>query len=392
MKIEFKNNQLFDRLYYKSNYRIIFRGNEFEDQGRINKISDLNYMELSELLNDNNVHFPSIEITIPVIFYNFSIWTRMKARVNFFIQEPSLKTFIGKLTTSYQAGTESIYISKNLYEHKGYGGGINEHRMFECLLNSGCSQEEATNLVLLHEIGHAIHHQLEKRDGYLLEPTTPQATFLNPFIRLNGDCVDGIDSVTRIAHKAITESYADLYSCILVDRLYDSSRSDLIINALHKYRTTHHEEGYYSYPSIETYLNDRNGRSFKNFRAIHTYMSATIADSAVYDIGKNLRSGEPQLSKFIGVVNRLHGLNHKKIDDAIESIRNEFIFTGYILKKIDKNNPYGYHQNIFEIGCKYGEEWMIERDLNIMQRKIRKFKITVEDEIESKYKWLRKIR
>lgn len=35
---------------------------------------------------------------------------------------------------------------------------------------------------------------------------------------------------------------------------------------------------------------------------------------------------------------------------------------------------------------------MIERDLNIMQRKIRKFKITVEDEIESKYKWLRKIR
>ncbi|HAT7492489.1 TPA: hypothetical protein JAV88_001144 [Raoultella ornithinolytica] len=36
MKIEFKNNQLFDRYYYKSNFKTIRRETELEDHGRNN--------------------------------------------------------------------------------------------------------------------------------------------------------------------------------------------------------------------------------------------------------------------------------------------------------------------------------------------------------------------
>lgn len=356
----------------------------FTEYGGNSKKNDfLDHNKLLDLLNkNNNAHFPSIDKTIPIIFYKFSLWARMKSRVNVFLHDPSLKTFVGKLTTSYQPGTESIYISKNLYKDKNeVGKAVNEYEVYKSLLAADCSHEEATNLVLLHEIGHAIHHQLEKRDGYLLEPTTPEASFLNPFVKLNGLCVEGINYVTSIAHKAITESYADLYSCILIDRLYDSSRSNLIINALHHYRTTHKNENYYSYPSIANYLNDRNGRAFKSFYEIHKYMSATIADNVVYDIGRDLNQGKPQLSKFIGVVNILHGLNERKIDDSIECMKVRFPFMSYILSKINKKNPHGYHQDAFEIGCKHASEWIANKNLSKIQRGIKSVKLTIEDKV-----------
>ncbi|EJP9635951.1 hypothetical protein NZF17_005251, partial [Salmonella enterica] len=127
--------------------------------------------------------------------------------------------------TSYQPSIESICISISLYEDNKKENEVNEHEVYKFLLAADCSHEEATNLVLLHEIGHAIHHQLEKHNGYLLEPTTPEASFLNPFFSFNEECVEKIPTVTAIAYKAITEGFADLYSCIIVDILYDSSRS-----------------------------------------------------------------------------------------------------------------------------------------------------------------------
>lgn len=387
MKIEYHNENIFNEFIIKinENRRKTMTNADFTEYGRDSKKNDfLDHKKLSELLNiKKNVHFPSIDKTIPIIFYKFSLWTKMKSRVNVFFQDPSRKTFFGKLTTSYQPGTESIYISMNLYTHKNKCNQVNEHEVYKFLLASDCSHEEATNLVLLHEIGHAIHHQLEKRDGYLLEPTTPEASFLNPFVKLNGESVEGIKYVTRIAHKAITESYADLYSCILVDRLYDSSRSDLIINALYHYRATHKNEGYYSYPSIASYLKDRNGKGFKSFDEIHKYMSATIANNAVYDIGRDLNQGKPQLSKFIGVVNILHGLNKRKIDDSIECMKVRFPFTNYILSKIDKRNPYGYHQDAFEIGCKHASEWIANKNLSKIQRGIRTIKAVMGNKVNN---------
>ncbi len=75
----------------------------------------------------------------------------MKSRANLFIQDPNLKTFLGKLTTSYQSGTESIYISKNLYEDQRKDKEVNEHEVYKYLLASECTHEEITNLIFLHE-------------------------------------------------------------------------------------------------------------------------------------------------------------------------------------------------------------------------------------------------
>lgn len=371
MKIEMLNNRLFDEFLYDK-YQIVSADsatNEYK-QGE-----SLDYKGLVKTLNeDMDTLLPSIDKIIPLIFFNFSAWTKMKSRVNVFIQEPNLKTFLGKLTTSYQAGAESIYISKKLYEAQKKDKEVNEHEVYKYLLASGCNNEEVTNLILLHEIGHAIHHQLEKRDDCLLEPTTAEASFLNPFVQFNGECVKEIPTVTSIAYKAITEGFADLYSCILMDRLYDCSRSDVIINALYQYRTSHKNENYYSDLSIHSYLNQRNGRGFKNFDEIYKYMSATIANNAVKYIGESLRDGKPELGRFLGVINKLHGLNHSRLDKTVETIKNIYPFMDYVIFYADKKNPFSYHPDLFAEGCKAGDKWIKKRAKNEFRNKMKNIK------------------
>ncbi|ECC5185002.1 hypothetical protein CS238_05350 [Salmonella enterica] len=356
-------------------YQIVSTDSATNEYDEYEQSQSLDYKRLVGILNENeSIVLPAIDKTIPIIFYNFSVWTKMKSRVNVFLQEPSRKTFFGKLTTSYQPGTESIYISMNLYEDKKKDKGINEYEVYKFLLASDCSHEEATNLVLLHEKGHAIHHQLGKRDGYLLDPTTPEASFLNPFFRSNEESVEKIPTVTAIAYKAITEGFADLYSCIIVDRLYDVSRSDVIINALYQYRTSHKSENYYSDPSIENYLNQRNGRDFKSFDEIYKYMSSTIAHTTVKNMGVKLLDGSEELGRFLGVVNILQGLNYRKIDKAVESIRYNYPFMDYVIFYADKKNPFSYHQNLFEEGCKAGEKWLKKKTKRVFKNKIKDIK------------------
>ncbi|EJX4926794.1 hypothetical protein OD635_003757 [Salmonella enterica] len=385
MKVELINDNLFDD-FLSYEYQIVSTNSATNEHSEYGLSQSLDYKKLLGILNENeneneNIALPAIDKTIPIIFYNFSIWTRMKSRVNIFLQEPSRKTFLGKLTTSYQPGKESIYISRNLYEAKKKDKGINEHEVFKTLLVSDCSHEEATNLVLLHEIGHAIHHQLEKRDGYLLEPTTPEASFLNPFVQFNEECVEKIPTVTAIAYKAITEGFADLYSCIIVDRLYDSSRSDVIINALYQYRTSHKSENYYSYLSIESYLSQRNGRDFKSFDEIYKYMSSTIAHTTVKNMGVKLLDGSEELGRFLGVVNKLQGLNYCKIDKTVDSIRSNYPFMDYVIFYVEKKNPFSYHQNLFEEGCIAGEKWLKKKAKREFRNKIQDIKrrISIKD-------------
>lgn len=338
----------------------------------------LNHNDLINFLNDNSKNsFPEINKTVPIVLYDFTTWSNFKTRLNLFYHLKHYNALIKPIFTSYQPSIESICISISLYEDNKKENEVNEHEVYKFLLAADCSHEEATNLVLLHEIGHAIHHQLEKHNGYLLEPTTPEASFLNPFFSFNEECVEKIPTVTAIAYKAITEGFADLYSCIIVDRLYDSSRSDVIINVLYQYRTSHKSENYYSYPSIESYMKQRNGRDFKSFDEIYKYMSSTIAHTTVKNMGVKLLDGSEELGRFLGVVNKLQGLNHSKIDKAVESIRYNYPFMDYVIFYADKKNPFSYHQNLFEEGCKAGEKWLKKRAKRKFKNKIKDIKRSV---------------
>jgi hypothetical protein len=371
VKFEVVNSALYDDFMEDGN-RLVSTGISTYES---NNDELINYKSIVTILNDKNGEFlPDIDKTTPIIFYNFSAWSRVKARLNVMFQKPSSKTLFGKVTTAYIHETESIYINKNLYTEQNKIKKNNEHEVFNYMLESGCTSNEATNLILLHEIGHAVHHQLDKRDSNLLESTTQEASFINPFIQFNGRCVNKISSVTDIAYKAITEGFADLYSCIIVDKIYDASRADSIINALYQYRNSHKNENYYSEQSIDAYLKYRHGGRFENFNDIYKYISSTVAKTAVENMGRHLKEGSEELGVFIGVVNKLHGFNHDNIDKTLESMSKNYPFIDYVVYQADKKNSFGTHPNLFAKGCIAGDEWIKKRYNKQFKKKIKGIK------------------
>ncbi|WP_233977889.1 hypothetical protein, partial [Pectobacterium versatile] len=91
----------FDEFLYDE-YQIVSTDSATNEYDEYEQSQSLDYKRLVGILNENeNIVLPAIDKTISIIFYNFSVWTKIKSRVNVFLQEPSRKTFFGKLTTSY---------------------------------------------------------------------------------------------------------------------------------------------------------------------------------------------------------------------------------------------------------------------------------------------------
>ncbi|KHT17922.1 hypothetical protein [Pectobacterium brasiliense] len=98
--------------------------------------------------------------------------------------------------------------------------------IYDFMLDKGCGSSLASTTILLHEIGHAVHHQTEKLNGEYLDISTPEADFINKFTMFfqgerNHNYMYETDMIIR---NATREGYADLYSCILIDKLYSKQR------------------------------------------------------------------------------------------------------------------------------------------------------------------------
>ncbi|EJP9635932.1 hypothetical protein NZF17_005228, partial [Salmonella enterica] len=71
------------------------------------------------------------------------------------------------------------------------------------------------------------------------------------------------------------------------------------------------------------------------------------------------------------------GLNYSKIDKAVESMKYNYPFMDYVIFYADKKNPFSYHQNLFEEGCKAGEKWLKKRAKRKFKNKIKYIKRSV---------------
>ncbi|EGR6194737.1 hypothetical protein I7T11_005102, partial [Salmonella enterica] len=74
---------------------------------KLNVNEPTNTNELLDVLNGNgNIIFPSIDKTLPIIFYDFSVWTKFKSLPN---------NILGRLDTSYKPHKECIYIREKTF-------------------------------------------------------------------------------------------------------------------------------------------------------------------------------------------------------------------------------------------------------------------------------------
>lgn len=335
---------------------------------KLNVNEPTNTNELLDVLNGNSsIIFPSIDKTLPIIFYDFSVWTKFKSLPN---------KFLGGLDTSYKSNKECIYIfDKTFTAENDFYDVLNKYTEKPIDINI------AANITLLHELGHAVHHQTEKLNGSYLHEGTEEAKFINELMSFEELVVSQhemsgkIVEIEMIGRQATREGYADLYCCILLDKLYGRDKAGFIIKAIHGYREAMNvTERYYTHDSINEYLTSKNSLDFKNFNEIHSYISDVVSKYAIKNINSDSRSFVSH-SNFLGVINSVFGINESDVKSAAKKIEDRFPF---ICVYHDKLVPWR-----FEHGCEDGEKWLTNKDLNKIKRRIRTIKVVMKNKVNN---------
>lgn len=365
MKVKYVNYNHFKKFIHDRVEYLDISSNMAIESQRSNESSE---SDISRFLNKNSGYiFPDIDKTLPIIFYDFSVWTKFKSLPN---------KFLGGLDTSYKSRKECIYILDKTFtaEHDFYGE-LNKYTEKPIDINI------AANITLLHELGHAVHHQIEKLNGRYLHEGTEEAKFINELMSFEELAVSQhemsgkIVEIEMIGRQATREGYADLYCCILLDKLYGRDKAGFIIKAIHDYReAVNVTERYYTHNSINEYLISEYRLDFKNFNEIHSYISTVISKYAIKHINSDSRSFVSH-SNFLGVINNVFGINEKDVKSAAKKIGDRFPF---IWVYHDKLVPWR-----FEHGCEDGEKWLTNRELNKIKRGIRAVKAVMGNKVNN---------
>ncbi len=364
MVIEFKNYEEFNK-FIKINDEVQKEKINSSNIKLRKKIKSMPSFQ-EEINNNYEFLFPKMDKVIPVIFYDFSVWCMVKNLH---------KSVFKRIETKYDPKDEKIYIKKGEFS-KDYSFCS---KFFEYSHNK-INLRDIGNIIILHEIGHAIHHQSSKISKKYIDDKSNEAKFINELMSFNECLVSHhknsgkIIEVELIARQATREGYADLYCCIILDKIYGKNKAEPLIKALYEFRNNAHildGERYYSFDSIEAYMLSRNNLNFKNFNEIHEYISEIISKNAIKCINNSYNYS---YSNFIGAINSIFDINEKEVNKSLDRIEKRFPFL-YIKKK-------GIVNWRFEDGCKDGKNWQENKNLSITKRKIKSIKTTLNKNIE----------
>lgn len=259
----------------------------------------------------------------------------------------------------------NIKNSENIFEHYNRDTGeitITEKLLFneQLLPNTfpehlfaSVGQSKLLMFAILHEVGHAIHHQLFLRQNN--NSLIPGNDFNNnDFLNLvsnNGLYLLGKNEETKkydLNHSinyAIKEGFADLYACIGLTQIYPKEVALNFINEVIQARKVGNDN-YFTTGSLEQFKEDftNNKITLNNFEDLHQYIDKTISKTAIKTmLGKLSSTNEEQIrhnNAFGGflksIIEKSHeqGLfsenpleNSKTINEVIKSLElnnNEF--------------------------------------------------------------------
>lgn len=346
MKIELKNLNSFNKFIESYNDSLEL---EFDPSATIKLKNRMGPRDLQNNINKcSKKLLPPVSKILPIIFYDFSVWTKFKSLPN---------KFLRGLDTSYKPNKGCIYIfGKTFTAENDFYDGLNKYTEKSIDINT------AINITLLHELGHAVHHQTEKLNGRYLHEGTEEAKFINELMSFEELVVSQhemsgkIVEIEMIGRQATREGYADLYCCILLDKLYGRDKAGFIIKAIHDYREAMNvTERYYTHDSINEYLISKEDFRFKSFDDIHSYISSIVSKKAIKSINSDSRNFASH-SNFLGVTSSVFGINESDVKSAAKKIEDRFPFL------------WVYHSKLvpwrFEHGCEDGEKWLTNKDLN----------------------------
>jgi len=353
--------------------------------GEINKNEvirqDVPLVELSEVNNsteivgltdliinfnkNSNFFTPSIEHKLQIIFANFSIFNKLidRFRINYLNQDDDF--------AMYDSQNKKIFIREVILSNN------NQQSIISMYRNAGVSNNDIINIVLLHEIGHSIHHLNYLNTSKVLDTlNNHDINFFNDLISIENNLVlnltkngenQNLDFTTHI-HQSISEGFADLYCINAINKLYSKEQSHKLIDIIKTSRKKRQEqekekEQYFTVPSIENYLLNKNNLSIDSFEQLNKNISKSIGNTAkniLIEASNNTNWKEPQ---SIRIYNRLLGYFNEKNSLKFDSSQKT---SNYIINKykVNLNKHFIAEQEYYlEGGSIYRNRPQIKHDL-----------------------------
>lgn len=345
----------------------------------IKPIKNIEVNDTINILNNKlNKTTPEINNNINIIFDNFSIITSIKDWIDIKLKNKDISHSFG-----YDPNTKNINIRKNF---------INNSLFYHDLINIGISEEEIMNFAILHEIGHCLHN-LSLDKNKIINYDSKESNFINT-IMPNFDktwIVKNHEIMERL-NNSIVEGFADLYSLILLDKIYPDNQALKIIEAVKNVREEkqlHCNDTYHTYTSIEKYIKQRNEMkaNLNDFHSINQYICQNTLQEAFsiieqYTTPSFIESDSKHKKDVFllsGVLYEAYNLKKENVLPDAESVlkyikENNFLnhnIENNIEKIFDFNSLYPTYNSSFEIGR---SEYLSTKNDGVLKNKIKNIK------------------
>jgi hypothetical protein len=292
-------------------------------------------INLTETINKLNlISFitPENNQSCPIYFENFTAFSKLKNKI--FQHNTNESLF-------YSFEKKSIYLYQDIFNQKNQE---NNPHSFSTQLLKKINPETFASIVLLHEIGHAIHHAL------WAESVIPQrilvtsqddlkTKFLNSFINSehvirnsNNEIKFNHASIKNHYRTIIQENFADLFAIIALNTIIPDKKQALDLSEkiyeAREHAKNYNQEDYDTYQNIHSVIDDlKNGKNFTHFEDIQNYIaertSQVVLKQFEQDINHHPKAKE-EMPFYLGMINQKMDWKKSTLNEVVAEINQQF--------------------------------------------------------------------
>lgn len=300
-----------------------------------NEISTNFDSTLSNVINQLNNHpilnYSSIQ-KISIVFENFSLYNKLKDKL--FNEKNREDAF-------YNYPSQKVFIRENLLNRNS------REDSFSASLFRKVNIQDYLNFIVLHELGHAVHHQYFLDNKNHLPSNDNLSNFINKTINLTGFIninvpyqIQQIDELaeTRNLHRAtfnaLKENFSDSFACLAITQIYPKEKALNIIQSVHEARVfakKYRIEDYHTDESIALIMDDfkNNKLNFNNFSDLYNYQSNLVKSTIANLLDKQFANTNPFdldiNNYYLGFVNQKLNLNKKSATEVLQELKSQNI-------------------------------------------------------------------
>lgn len=351
----------------------------YDDNDQIIIPKNIKPLDILKFINTNKEFTPNLNENIKIKFDDFYWFSLIKKSMDNFFSNQSKKNH----TAGYNLSNQNIIIHQDFFSNNS---------IYNELSNNKLLDSEIINFVILHEIGHCLHH-LSLDKNKIINYDSKESNFINT-IMPNFDktwIVKNHEIMERL-NNSIVEGFADLYSLILLDKIYPDNQALKIIEAVkdvRKEKELYHKDTYHTYSSIEKYIKHRNEMkaNLNDFHSINQYICQNTLQEAFSIIEKyttpSFIESDSKHKKDVfllsGVLYEAYNLKKENFLPDAESVlkyikENNFLnhnIENNIEKIFDFNSLYPTYNSSFEIGR---SEYLSTKNDGVLKNKIKNIK------------------